>query len=179
MFVAVSAENAIFVTVELDLVLDCTLEIDVNKNLAVGSYARDHTTSANHSGAEVDGIAPESGDAFFLHVLPSFPPGTVDTDRVFSGHFEGHLDTSWIVARSCAHLPEFTVMYELEHFRAFFVLQFANPLEVVFSYFEGVLEVVVLENIVKVQEARLVRLKAHHSMAEDSSERSGQLMILL
>jgi len=108
MFVAVSAENAIFVTVELDLVLDCTLEIDVNKNLAVGSYARDHTTSANHSGAEVDGIAPESGDAFFLHVLPSFPPGTVDTDRVFSGHFEGHLDTSWIVARSCAHLPEFT-----------------------------------------------------------------------
>ena len=44
MFVAVSAENAIFVTVELDLVLDCTLEIDVNKNLAVGSYSRDHTT---------------------------------------------------------------------------------------------------------------------------------------
>lgn len=42
MLVAVSAENAIFVTIELDLVLDCTLEIDVNKNLAVGSNARDH-----------------------------------------------------------------------------------------------------------------------------------------
>jgi hypothetical protein len=42
MFVAVSAENAIFVAIELDLVLDCTLEIDVNKNLAVGSNARDH-----------------------------------------------------------------------------------------------------------------------------------------
>ena len=84
-------------------------------------------------------------------------------------------------------------MHELEHFRALFVLQFANPkiliifeieeltlpLEVVFSYFEGVLEVVVLENIVKVKEARLVGLKAHHSVAKDSSERSCQLMILL
>jgi len=72
MFVAVSAENAIFVTKELDFVLDCTMEIDVNKNLAVGSNARDYATcyfiylrssrsdcftSADHSGAEVDGIA--------------------------------------------------------------------------------------------------------------------------
>lgn len=172
MFVAVSAENAIFVAIELDLVLDCALEIDVNKNLAVGSNARDHAASANHSRAKVDGIAPKPGDALFLHVLPGLPPGSMDTDGVLSGHFERNLDAGWIVAGPRAHLPQFAVMHELEHFRALLVLQFANALEVVFSYFEGVLEVVVLENIVKVKEARLVGLEAHHSVAKNSSERS-------
>jgi hypothetical protein len=61
-----------------------------------------------------------------------------------------------------------TLKYEL----SFEIKEFALPLEVVFSYFEGVLEVVVLENIVKVKEARLVGLEAHHSVAKNSSERS-------
>ena len=39
-----SAEDAVFIAVEFDLVLDSALEIDVDKDFAVGSNARDHTT---------------------------------------------------------------------------------------------------------------------------------------
>lgn len=42
--VSVSAEDAVFVAVEFDLVLDSALEIDVDENFAVRSNARDHTT---------------------------------------------------------------------------------------------------------------------------------------